>query len=671
MQAYDVSKMMRQIKKITVDKAVKSGFDDESIYNEGVGIVMDESDVKIFQKLADVVSGQSKAKTQTKVIINNQGLTNEEYNQAEKASNKPKRQRTPEEEEALRRLKEAKKEQEKVIRLLRAVSIRLPMLIYGADVELDENIGMAYFIERVDDESWKEFMPDGVSKDLFRQLLKYYDEDVVVGAGLRIRHLAKAADELPPTRRVQRIAEIFATFRNPDKETVLTPWRVVNMHMGDCIGGYNFYKEGYPQGSDGLLETPRLIDNGEVTEDIFLNLEVRILEMNSKSGLYPLYLTYSLYAMKLSKPESQVSLEEAQKLWQETLEENIYVLCKTKMAVSITRRTLAGYQDNWQVNAVCLPHLIDDMQDKPDRITKKLTNPNTWQKEGDRMKFDAIVGNPLYAVEAAGAGRQATPVYNLFIEQAKDMNPKYISMITPSRWFSGGMGLDDFRSNMMEDRHLAKIYDFTNSKDCFVGISISGGVCYFLWDRDSDGDCQFTNITNNEMDVATRPLNEFKTLVRYNKAVSIIRKVQARNEQLLSDIVSPLMPFGLSTSYRGRATKSETDSLSLYASDGVSYISESEINKGQELIYAYKIIVSKTSAEHAGEPSKDGNFKVIPSSMKVMVPGEVCTHSYFLIGNWNDAETAENALTYLKTKFATFLAPMPEAKPPKTATSTF
>ncbi len=390
MVEYDVPKMMRQMKKITVDKAIKSGFDDESIYNEGVGIIMNDADVKLFNHLASVIHGQPKSKLPAKVTINQQGMDNEQYQKTEKAKNKPKRERSAEEKEALEKQKKLKEEREKVLRLLRAVSIRLPMLIYGARVDLEEDIRMEDFITIVDSESWVEFMPANVTKDLFKQLLKYYDEDIVIGAGLRIRRLAKAADELPPTQRVKRIAEIFALFRNPDKETVLTPWRVVNMHMGDCIGGYNFYAEGYAP--DAVLEEPRLIDNGAVTADIFLNPEARLLEMNSKSGLYPLYLCYSLYAMKLPKPENQLPFEETQRLWKETLEQNIFVLCKTKMAVSITRRTLAGYQDDWNVHAICLSKLLDRMQDMK-RLSNKLTNPATWGKEGERMKFDAVVGN--------------------------------------------------------------------------------------------------------------------------------------------------------------------------------------------------------------------------------------------------------------------------------------
>lgn len=648
MTAYSVSRMMRQIKRLTVDRAIKSGFDDESVYKQDTGIVMDEDDVQLFHTLSDKLSEQKAAKKETKVHINHQGLTGEEYEKADKISNKPKRERTKEDDNLLKKLQEQKKEREKVIRLLRNVSIRLPLLIYGAKVDLTESIKMADFITLVDEESWQEFMPKTVDKPLFRKLLKYYDEDVVSGAGLRIRRMAKAADELPPTERVKRIAEIFSHFRNPDKETVLTPWRVVNLHLSSMVGGYCFLNEQFdPQ---EVLEEPRLVDQGQVTEDIFLNPEARILEMNSKSGLYPLYMAYSLYAMKLPGPEDKLPLEQTQALWQETVEQQIFVLCKTRMAESITRRTLVGYQD-WTVNTTYIPHLLERMENDPQRLAKKLQRTDTWGKEGQPMKFDAIVGNPPYQLETSGDSRQAVPIYDLFVNTAKLVEPHYLSMIMPSRWFAGGMGLDDFRNDMMHDHRIVKLVDYTNAKECFPQISISGGICYFLWDSKYDGMCNFISIRNGDVHSSNRALDEFPILVRYNEAISILHKIAAKKESRFDEIVSPLMPYGLPTNYRGKMEKDRADDLALYASDGVTYIHRDEVNKGTNSVDKYKILISKTGAEHAGEPGKDGMFKVLTSSMRIINPGEVCTHSYFVIGAYDDYSHAENTLLYLKTKF--------------------
>lgn len=272
-----------------------------------------------------------------------------------------------------------------------------------------------------------------------------------------------------------------------------------------------------------------------------------------------------------------------------------------------------------------------------------------------KMKFDVIIGNPPYQLSTGGAGKQAKPIYNLFVEQSKKLNPRFLTMIIPSRWFSGGIGLDSFRDSMMNDSRIRRIVDYSNAKDCFPQNSISGGVCYFLWSRDSKGECVFTNINNGNENTLTRPLNEFSVLVRYNSAVTIIHKIKNNTWEPFDKIVSPLMPYGLSTNYRGTSCKKNSDDLILHASDGISYIRTSEISKGVETVNGYKVLISKTSAEHAGEPGKDGTFRVLTSSIKVIGPKEVCTHSYFIIGNYQEKETAENVLTYLKTRFVRFL----------------
>ncbi len=271
------------------------------------------------------------------------------------------------------------------------------------------------------------------------------------------------------------------------------------------------------------------------------------------------------------------------------------------------------------------------------------------------MKFDVIISNPPYQLETEGAGKQAKPIYHLFVEQAKKLNPRFLTMIIPSRWFSGGMGLDSFRDMMMQDTHITKLVDFANAKDCFPQNSISGGVCFFLRERDRTGDCEFTNIRNNSVNTVIRALNEFSVIVRYNEAVSIIHKVTAKNEEKLEKIISSLMPYGLSTNYRGKSIKSQPDDLILHSSQGITYISPTEINKGFDSVYKYKILISKTGSEHAGEPGKDGGFKVLTSSLKVIGPGEVCTHSYFIIGCFDEQKIAENTLSYLRTKFVRFL----------------
>lgn len=273
------------------------------------------------------------------------------------------------------------------------------------------------------------------------------------------------------------------------------------------------------------------------------------------------------------------------------------------------------------------------------------------------MHIDYIIGNPPYQEDTDGAGRQAKPIYQHFINAARKLNPESIVLITPSRWFSGGMGLDSFRQQMLSSHKISRILDYTNAKDCFPGTSISGGVnVVVLVDRDVP-ECNFTNITNGQEDTMMRPLDEFPVLIRYNKAVAIIHKVVKKSDVQFDTIVGPLMPYGLSTSYRGHKDQNDGD-LRLYSSSDITFISPSEIKKGIDTVNTYRVMVSKTSAEHAGEPDKNGMFRVIPSSMRVICPGDVCTHSYFVIGNWDEKVFADNALRYLKTKFVRFFVLM-------------
>ena len=647
MEPYDVSKMMRQLKKITVDAAIKSGFDDDSIYKADAGIVMDKEKLSLVDILKKRLTPQKKEKKQTTVDVNRQGLSPEEYRKAQDAKRKPKRERTQEEQAALDKEKEQKKQQQALFDLLRNVSIRLPLLIFGTATEFDESIRLAEFVDKVDAASWQEFMPKEVDKSLFLKLLVFYDEDVIEGAGMRIRRMAKAADELMPTRRVMKIAEIFTYFKNPAKETVLTPWRVVNMHMGDTIGGYNFYKEGYPV-QNGLLDEPRLIEQGEVTSDLFLNDKVRILEMNSKSGLYPLYVAYSIYRMMLPKDEEQMTLEEAQIWWRRALSDHLFVLCQTTMAVAITKRTLAGYTGA-DVNAIYLTKLLDRMEDKQ-RLARKLTNPETWKKEGERLKFDAVVGNPPYQRMDGGNNASAVPIYQEFVEQALAVEPSYVSMIVPSRWFAGGRGLDKFREMMMSNTQIRKMCDFSESKQIFPTADISGGICFFLIDSIYDGPCEFYNVDAGVITKEKRYLNEFPIVVRSNKAIDILHKVLKENEDLLQNYVSSMKPFGLRT----YEEPDETGKLTLRWNKGKGPVEASRITAGQQYIDKWKVISSRVFYEHAGQPDKNGQYRVL-SILEILKPQEVCTETYVIINAYDSELQAENLYKYLKTKFVRFL----------------
>lgn len=276
-------------------------------------------------------------------------------------------------------------------------------------------------------------------------------------------------------------------------------------------------------------------------------------------------------------------------------------------------------------------------------------------KELQKMRFDLIISNPPYQL-STGAGKQAKPIYPLFINQAKKLNPHFIVMIIPSRWFAGGMGLDSFRNNMTSDQHIAKIVDYSNAKECFPENSVSGGVCYFLWDfYKEDRICEFVSIRGDRRTKMTRVLNEFPVLVRYNQAIGIIRKILMHREESLSLIVSSISPFALMSNIRGTERKMGESDYILHSSAGLSYLPRNSVKSGFDFIDKYKVLLGQVSAEHAGEPDKDGMFRILTSSMKILGPNEICTHSYLLLGKFKTKAEANNLFSYLQTRFLRFL----------------
>lgn len=646
MKEYNTPKLLQQLKRAYAERAVQNGFDDVNLYNDEL-LKMDDLDLKQFEQLKGII-GASKAQPKVKDIdINNQGFTDEEYEEIERIQKKPKKERTPEEEARLKEIAEQKKQKNSAISILRGISIRIPLLIYGADIDFDEDITMEKLVDIVDDSSWDEFMPAGVSKELFKRFIKYYDAEVFVAAGRKIRNTVKSADELTPTERVQKITELFSHFKNPDKETVLTPWRVVNMHMSDCLGGYDFYDSEH----HNLLETPQFVDRGQVTKETLSKKDAKILEINSKTGLYPLYVAYSLYRRrKKDVQEIDLTVEVEDKLWGDTVKENVFVICKTPMAKEITKRTLVGYRDI-SVNAHYFDNLIGMMKNKPELFTCKVLKPSYWKKEGTCMKFDAVVGNPPYQLQYSDGSGCATPLYNHFIEQSKVLNSKYLSMIIPARWYTGGKALDTFRNDMMNDNSIMKLVDYGNSQDVFTGVDIAGGVCYFLRDRDYKGECEVVNRSKDGEYIATRPLNEFEIFVRDSRAIEIIHKVSQRTNRMLSEVVSARVPFGISTNYK---PKEKGIPCWFIQKIGLKYANEKDISDTNGILNKWKLLAPKTPIAGQTDFTKpvglyyDGNIRIAE-------PGQCCTDSWVVLNSFDSEQEVLSFKSYILSKTVRFL----------------
>ena len=269
------------------------------------------------------------------------------------------------------------------------------------------------------------------------------------------------------------------------------------------------------------------------------------------------------------------------------------------------------------------------------------------------MKFDVIVGNPPYQISTAGLdnGSQAKPIYQMFVLQAKKLMPRHLVMIIPARWYTGGWGLDAFRDNMISDNGLSVLHDFTDSNDCFPGVLIKGGVCYFHWDRDVRGMCEVYTHSQCTTSHSSRFLKEdcVDALIRFNESVSILHKVRSRQERTIDEIVSSQKPFGLGTSFRGAVIKPNAGSVKVYQNGGVGYVDAESIPKWKEGVNAYKVYIS--AAYGAGEefPHQILNKPILGEK------GSCCTETYVAIGVFKSRNEAENLLAYIKTKFFRFM----------------
>ena len=658
MKQYKVETMLAQLKRAQIEKVVQDGFENGALYNDEL-LKLTEVDLKEFDDLKGII-GKTKAMPKVGDIdINRQGLTNEQYEEKERLEKKKKKDLTPEEQRRLEELKAKGDQRREAISILRGISIRMPLMLYGAEMkDEDKELTIDNFANLVDEQSWQEFMPRGVTKQVFRKFKRYYDPDIFREAGKRIREMARMADKFTIEERIARLASIFATFRNPDKETVLTPWRVVNMHLGDSLGGYCFMNEDFTTS----LDLPRYIELKGVTAEVFRPRSV-ILEINSKSGLYPLYAAYNIYRTRLEEARErygEVNRATALMLWDRTLEENIFVVCKTPMARYITMRTLRGFR-NVTVHAEYYPDLIENITSQPDSVVNMLrSGKRFWKINNDEnMKIDAIIGNPPYQVmDGGGNGAAAMPIYHKFVQTAIQVSPRFISLIIPARWYAGGRGLDEFREQILNSTNIDYIKDFPNSKECFPSANISGGICFFRWDRiKKKSACLFVNSINGQEYKQRRKLNSHESFVRYNAGVEIIEKVISKTSQRITEIVSQYMPFGIRSFERGSEKPQSSQDLHLHTSRGIGYVSRSMATSSLDYIDTYNVAIGKAISGHLGEANSNGQCKLLATT-KILTPGEITTESYLVIGTFDTREEAVNLYRYLTSKFARLLLMM-------------
>jgi hypothetical protein len=275
----------------------------------------------------------------------------------------------------------------------------------------------------------------------------------------------------------------------------------------------------------------------------------------------------------------------------------------------------------------------------------------THPEEIFKMKFDVIIGNPPYQLSDSGNGKSAKPIYQHFVEQAKKLNPRYLTMIIPSRWFTGGKGLNEFRQEMLSDRRIRKLVDYENFKDVFPGVDLAGGACYFLWDRDNKGDCEVTNFNPDRPSVAVRYLDEYDTFIRQNLSVDIVKKVTSKYKSFLNDRVSSRKPFGLPTNYDPQEKGVPCWFIQRI---GLKYARREDVDDSRGYLDKWKLLAPKAPIAGQTDFTKPVGF-YYEGNTRIAKPGECCTESFIVLGAFDSENEVLSYRSYIFTKLVRFL----------------
>lgn len=706
MVPYDAENLFAELDRVYIDRVVRNGFNDNSLYNVQALLELDPEALNRLGELIGKSSNLDKPKKAGTVDLTGNNPKNKPKNsrgEGEQTSLSPEDEAQRQEE--LERKRKEREERDNRITILRGISLRIPLLIYGAELN-DESTGITIdnFTEIVDDASWAEFMPRGISKKDFNAFKGAYNPTVFVESGKRIRALAREADDMPTNLRIQRIAEIFSYFHNPDKETVLTPWRVVNLHMSDCIGGFCFFNEKFdgPNQKEIIDETtgeskfedthePRLVLRGEITTNIFaeynpqnLNLTSKILEINSKTGLYPLYVAYSLFRFRcahfveanLIKNPDNLSIEEEHVIWDDIIKNNIYVICNTPMAKAITKRTLIGFREiNFNPN-IKSEKLIERVISDREVLIKEIISTKYWNgsKITNMIKFSAVVGNPPYqettAIKDSTNGQKPTKSIFQHFQNIADRLGNYTALIYPGgRWIHrSGKGMEDFGLKQINDECLEKVIFFPDSTDLFATAQIADGIS-IVFKNTNKSEFGFSYIykkheINSTIFIDKKPKKE---LIPLNPADGLIienikKTVASNNFDYLSNSILSRSLFGIESSFAednenkvkpfNEEDLLKDDEIKLLTNDKAGkagrakwYITKRKhILSGKEYIDKWKVVVSSANA---GGQKRNNQIAVIDNK-------SAFGRSRVALRSFDTQEEAMNFLAYASTSFIRF-----------------
>ncbi len=700
MSPMDVNDIYKQLENVFIDRLVRKGFDDPCLYNqdelnrvnpdiinhigENGGKAPDEKR-KDASKSVDLSHmtpeeraeweeniRQKKAEAKKKAV--EKLKKDEEFKKWwDGASDEEREQWLKDEAERIARREKAKEEREefkKRMTNIRGIALRIPLLMYGgADAgDPKDELTVDNFTRKIKDESWTEFMPKGISKEDFNKIRKCFNATRFEEAGKKYRALTREADFMHIDERIRQITEIFSYFRNPDKETVLTPWRVVNMHMSDTIGGWCWYDETFDE-KTGVLDTPRYVDQGDVTRQLFDNVDLagevqtKILEINSKTGLYPLYVTYSLFRRRLDEyikaeciDKETVSVQEEQVVWDDIVQNNMYVICNTPMAVGITRRTLFGFRQVDQKANIKNVQLIERASKDQQGLVKELKSVGFWKGNTSKqeMKFNAVVGNPPYMLKQDATSD--TPIYHQFMELGFQLSP-LATFITPGRFlFDAGKTPKEFNDKMLNDDYFKVVKYEPDSTKIFDKVDIKGGIAITMHNTNKKYGRIIRFTSHDELHTILKKVIEHKDFESIDQLIYLQNKFNlkelykdypeyktiigsnGREKRLTTSIFNQLGVFS-----SVRTNDDDLEIIGLINNNRVYRYIPKKYIEAHENLYKYKVVLPKSNGSGA-----------IGEVLSTPILGEPIlgyTQSFIGIGAFETETEADAALKYVKTKF--------------------
>lgn len=700
MSPMDVNDIYKQLENVFIDRLVRKGFDDPCLYNqdelnkvnpeiinhigENGGKAPDEKrkDAKDNVDLSHMTDEQRaeweekirQKKAEAKKKAEEKLKKDEEFKAKWEAMSEEEREDwLKAEAERIARREKAKEEREefkKRMTNIRGIALRIPLLMYGgADAgDPKDELTVDNFTRKIKDESWTEFMPKGISKEDFNKIRKCFNATRFEEAGKKYRALTREADFMHIDERIRQITEIFSYFRNPDKETVLTPWRVVNMHMSDTIGGWCWYDESFDE-KTGVLDTPRYVDQGDVTRQLFDNVDLagevqtKILEINSKTGLYPLYVTYSLFRRRLDEyikaeciDKETVSVQEEQVVWDDIVKDNMYVICNTPMAVGITRRTLFGFRQVDQKANIKNVQLIERASKDQEGLIKELKSVGFWKGNSSKqeMKFNAVVGNPPYMLKQDATSD--TPIYHQFMELGFQLSP-LATFITPGRFlFDAGKTPKEFNSKMLNDDYFKVVRYEPDSTKIFDKVDIKGGIAITMHNTNMKYGRIIRFTSHHELHTILKKVIEHKDFESIDKLIYLQNKFNLK--ELYKDYPEYKTIIG-SNGREKRLTTSIFNQLDVFSSvrkngddlEIIGLINNNRVYRyipkryieAHENLYKYKVVI----------PASNGSG-AIGEVLSTPILGEPIlgyTQSFIGIGAFETKAEADAVLKYVKTKF--------------------